>query len=99
MSHFFYKLIPPRPTFPQNMTEAEGKAMQEHFGYWRQLMAEGRVVAYGPVMDPNGTFGISILEVEEEATARAIAKNDPAVTSQCGFSFEVHPMPSAIVRP
>ena len=73
--------------------------MQEHFGYWRQLMAERRVVAYGPVMDAKGNFGIAILEVEDLVTALAIAENDPAITSQCGFSFEVHPMPKAIVRP
>jgi hypothetical protein len=34
MSHFLYKLIPPRSTFPGDMTEAEGAIMQEHFAYW-----------------------------------------------------------------
>jgi uncharacterized protein YciI len=97
-SFFFYKLLPPRPTFPQDMTEAEQRAMQEHFGYWRRLMAEGSVVAYGPVMDPHGTFGMAILEVEDVGRALTVAENDPAVKSQCGFDFEVHPMPDALVR-
>lgn len=99
MSHFFFKLIPPRPTFPMDMTEDEGAIMQEHFIYWEDLIAKGKVVAYGPVMDPKGTYGIAIVEIEEEVTAQNIAENDPAIQSNAGFSFEMHPMPDARVRP
>jgi hypothetical protein len=28
--HYFFKLIPPRPTFPQDMSEAEKRLMEEH---------------------------------------------------------------------
>jgi uncharacterized protein YciI len=99
MAHFFYKLIPPRPTFPADMTEKEGAVMQEHFGYWARLIEERRAVAYGPVMDPNGTYGVAVVDVDDEATARGIAEGDPAITANAGFGFEVHPMPDAIVRP
>lgn len=34
MNHFLYKLLPPRPAFPMDMTDAEGAIMQEHFAYW-----------------------------------------------------------------
>jgi uncharacterized protein len=34
MAHFLFKLIPPRPTFPGDMTEEEGAIMEDHFGYW-----------------------------------------------------------------
>jgi len=98
MEHFLSKLIPPRPTFPADMTGAEAAVMQEHFGYWVGLMKERKVVAYGPVMDPKGTYGIAVLEVEDEAAARAIAENDPAVRADAGFRFELSPMPGAIVR-
>ena len=27
MTHFFFKLLPPRPSFPQDMTEAERELM------------------------------------------------------------------------
>ena len=37
MHYFLNKLIPPRPTFPQDMTEVEGKVMQEHVAYWQDL--------------------------------------------------------------
>jgi uncharacterized protein len=99
MAHFLYKLIPPRPTFPADMTEEEGTVMQEHFGYWAKMIEERRAVAYGPVMDPNSTYGIAVVEVDDEATARSIAEGDPAITANAGFGFEIHSMPGAIVRP
>lgn len=98
MSHFFYKLIPPRPTFPLDMTEEEGTIMQEHFAYWSSLIAGGKAVAYGPVMDPKGTYGIAVVETDDETTAQIIAGNDPAIKSNAGFGFELHQMPDAIVR-
>lgn len=33
MSFFLCKLIPPRPTFARDMTQAEAKLMQEHVAY------------------------------------------------------------------
>jgi uncharacterized protein len=97
--HFLYKLIPPRPTFPGDMTEAEGAIMQQHFGYWAGLIGERQVVAYGPVMDPKGSYGIAVVEADDDVTAKGLAENDPAITSDAGFGFELHPMPDAIVRP
>jgi uncharacterized protein YciI len=99
MAHFVYRLIPPRPTFLGDMTQDEGAIMQEHFGYWEQLIKERQAVAYGPVMDPKGTYGIAVVEVEDEAAANRIAENDPAITSNADFRFELYQMPDAIVRP
>ena len=99
MAHFLYKLIPPRPTFPAEMTEKEGAVMQKHFGYWAGLIVDRRAVAYGPVMDPMGTYGVAVVEVDDEVAATSIARGDPAITANAGFGFEVHPMPDAIVRP
>ena len=99
MNHFLYKLTPPRPTFPADATEAEGVIMQEHFGYWGGLIAEKKAVAYGPVMNPKGSYGVAVLEIADEEAARDIAENDPAIKAKAGFSYELHPMPDAIVRP
>jgi uncharacterized protein len=98
MNYFFYKLIPPRPSFPGDITNAEGRIMQEHFAYWDRLIEEGKVVVVGPVLDPKGTYGIAVLEVEDAAFAENLAKNDPAITSKAGFSFEVHSMIDTKVR-
>ena len=98
MSHFLFRLIPPRPTFPGDMTEAEAAIMEAHFGYWAGLIGQGEAIAYGPVMDPAGTYGIAVIEVPDEAAARRIADDDPAVRSDAGFVFEMHPMVDVMVR-
>ena len=38
MAHFFFKLLPPRPSFPQNMTEAERELMQRRARYWQTML-------------------------------------------------------------
>jgi len=65
MKYFLFKLIPPRSTFAQDMTETEAKLMQEHAVYWKGLMDRGLVIIFGPVADPKGTYGVAIVEVEE----------------------------------
>jgi hypothetical protein len=99
MQYFLFKLTPPRLTFPIDMTPAEAAIMQEHFAYWRGLVADSKAVVYGPVMDPSGTYGIAVLEVESEHSAREIGNNDPAVRAGAGFSFQVYSMPDTQVPP
>ena len=96
MKQFFCKLIPPRPTFAQDMTEVERKIMQEHVDYWKDLSDRRAAIIFGPVLDPKGTWGVAIVEVASEPEAHILARNDPAV--QAGFTFEVYPMPGAILR-
>jgi hypothetical protein len=99
MRHFLYRLIPPRPTFLEDMSATEGTIMEAHFAYWAGVIAERQAVAYGPVIDPGGVYGVAVLEVVDEATAETIATNDPANKSGAGFRFALHPMVDAIVRP
>jgi uncharacterized protein YciI len=89
MPHFFLKLIPPRPTFADDMSEAERGIMQRHVGYLAGLLASGTGVAFGPVMDPAGVFGMGIVEAADEAAARAITDNDPA---SAVARYEIYPM-------
>lgn len=77
--HFFLKLIPPRPTFAQDMSDNERKIMQEHIAYWNEWMKKGVVLVYGPVFDPNGAYGMGVLQVEDESIIEEIKKNDPSV--------------------
>jgi len=41
MSFFLRKLIPPRPAFARDMTEAEAGVMQEHVAYWTDPADKG----------------------------------------------------------
>jgi uncharacterized protein len=74
MNYFLYRLIPPRPSFARDMTEAEATIMQEHFAYWLGLLEQRKVVVVGPVLDPKGTYGMALLEVEDEALAENLAE-------------------------
>jgi uncharacterized protein len=98
-SHFLLRLIPPRPTFAEDMTEAEGAAMAEHAAYWHGHMAQGRVVVFGPVAEPTGVWGLAVLETESRDEAERLAAADPVITSGTMERFELHPMLSAVVRP
>ena len=42
--HYFFKLIPPRPTFMQDMTGEERRLMDEHGCYFQDHFAAGKVL-------------------------------------------------------
>ena len=77
--HFYVKLIPPRPTFPVDMTADERTTMQKHVEYTTELFAQGKVLIFGPVLDPDGPFGMAVFEVDDESEAHLLMNNDPSV--------------------
>jgi uncharacterized protein len=95
--HYLFRLIPPRPTFAQDMTTEEAPLMQAHARYLRDQFAAGNVLLYGPVMASDGAFGLAILEVDDEAEARRLGERDPTV--EAGLNrFELCPMHVAAAR-
>jgi len=81
MKTWFVRLIPPRPTFAQDITPAESNIMEAHSNYLRGLFRRGVCLFAGPVFDPSGVYGIAVLAAEDEAAAHAIASADPCVKS------------------
>lgn len=94
---FFLRLNPPRPTFPGDITDAENAVMERHATYLEGQMPAGKIVVYGPVMDPKGVFGIAIVEVESEDEVRDLIANDPATTSGL-LQYDCFPMRAGAVR-
>jgi hypothetical protein len=89
--HYYLELIPPRPTFAQDMTDDERQLMQEHARYMREQFDAGKVIIYGPVMASKGAFGMAVLEVVDETEARQIFESDPSV--KAGLNrFELYAM-------
>jgi uncharacterized protein len=41
-------------------------------------MSKGMVFAFGPALDPNGAYGLGIIEVENEQEMQDMIANDPA---------------------
>jgi uncharacterized protein len=89
--HFFVRLIPPRPTFPFDMTSEERALMMEHVTYTHEKFAAGKVLIFGPVMAREGAFGMAVFEVADEAELRGIMEGDPTVRAGLN-TFELHPM-------
>ena len=73
--------------------------MLDHGAYWRNVMAQGHVIAFGLVGDPKGVFGVGIVEFDSMDQARAFADEDPTIKSARGFSIDILPMPMGAVHP
>ena len=87
--YYSVKLIPFRPTFAQDMTPAERVIMQQHAAYWREKMAQGYVVVFGPVLDPKGIYGLGIISSENEEQVKAFMANDPAMQINTYEFFQI----------
>jgi uncharacterized protein YciI len=94
---FLYRLIPPRPTFTEDMTPAERAVMMQHVAYWTAEAKAGRVVVFGPVVDPKAPWGMALLRVADRAEAERIAAADPAQAPAMNMTHELLPMPRAIL--
>ena len=96
MPHFVCRLVPPRPSFPFDMTEQEREVMGAHFEYLRAKGAEAGsgIVLYGPVADPEGAYGLMIVEAADADAVEAVTGPDPAVRAGIGLSYEILPMMS-----
>jgi uncharacterized protein YciI len=80
MNKLFYvlHLLPLRKDFAVTMTDDERSVMLQHIEYWKQLMQQGKVYAFGPVMHPDGVYGLGIVSVENEEELKRILDADPA---------------------
>ena len=94
--HYLLRLIPPRPTFARDMSDAERRAMTEHVGYWTGHADRGLVTAFGAVADPNGGWGVAIAHVDDDADIQKLTSEDPAIRHAIGMRYEILPMPSVV---
>ncbi len=56
------------------------------------------MVVFGPVLLDEGSFGLAVVEAEDEDEVRAFAAGDPVVTTGTA-SYEIGKMPGGFVRP
>jgi uncharacterized protein YciI len=94
--YFLCKLIPPRPTFPGDMTAAERETMMKHVAYWKALLERGSALAFGPVADPAGPWGVALIAVADEGELQALQAADPAIQARIGMRYEAYPMPQLL---
>jgi uncharacterized protein len=98
MSTFVFRLKAPRPTFALDMTDDEREIMGRHAAYWQPLIDSGQMVVFGPVLDGTGSWGLGVIEAEDEDELRAFAAGDPVVTTRTA-KIELGKMLAGFVRP
>ncbi len=92
--YFFVRTQNPRPTFHLDMTAEEREIMGRHVAYWSEKAKQGIAIVFGPVMDPEGVYGIGVYQVRDEAEMRELLAQDPANGL---LQYQVLPMARAVV--
>jgi len=80
------------------MTDDEREIMGRHAEHWQPFIDSGRMVVFGPVLDGTGSWGLGVVEADEEDALRAFAAEDPAVTSGTAH-MEIGTLLAGFVRP
>jgi uncharacterized protein len=97
MSTFVLRLKAPRPNFAQTMTDAEREIMNSHAAHWGPYLERGDMVVFGPVLTDDDSYGLAVVETDDEQALRDFAAQDPVVTTGTA-AFEVGRMAAGHVR-
>jgi uncharacterized protein YciI len=81
MTTFVFRLIPPRPKFANDMSDEERAIMGRHAAHWQPLIDAGQMVIFGPVLDSTGSWGLGVVEADDEDELGRFAATDPVVTT------------------
>ena len=96
MAEWIYFIHAPREDFGATMTEAEQAVWGEHFERLQRLLAEGVLILAGPTLGSVNT-GVAVLEAPDEAAARRIMEEDPAIASGIATG-ELRPFRVSLLR-
>ena len=95
---FVFRLVPHRPTFALDMSDEERAIMGRHAAHWQPLIDSGQMVVFGPVLDEARSWGLGVVEADNEEEVLAFAASDPAVTTGTA-RIELARMLRGFVRP
>jgi uncharacterized protein YciI len=98
MPTFVFRLKAPRPTFALDMTDEEREIMGRHAAHWQQYIDSGQMVIFGPVLDTTGSWGLGVIEADDEEELRSFAAADPVVATGTA-ELEIGKMLAGFVRP
>jgi uncharacterized protein len=97
MATFVLRLIAPRPNFAQTLTDSEREIMNRHAAHWLPYLERGEMVVFGPVLTDESSYGLAVLETDDERALREFAARDPVVTTATA-AFEFGRMAAGHVR-
>ena len=72
--------------------------MERHAAYWQTFVDSGQMVIFGPILDDTGSWGLGVVETEDEDALRAFAADDPAVNAGIA-QIELGKLLAGFVRP
>ena len=96
MAEWIYFIHAPREDFAATMTEQEQAVWATHFQRLQRLLAEGTIILVGPTLGRVNT-GIAVFEAPDEAAARRVMEEDPAIASGIARG-ELRPFQVALLR-
>jgi uncharacterized protein len=98
MTTFVFRVKAPRPTFALDMSDEEREIMGRHAAHWQPYVDSGQMVVFGPVLDDTGSWGLGVVEAEDEDELRAFAARDPVVTNGIA-GMEIGKVLAGFIRP
>ena len=81
MPTFVLRLIAPRPRFAETLTDSEREVMSRHATHRAPYLERGDMVVFGPVLTDEDSFGLAVVDTDDEQALREFAAQDPVVTS------------------
>jgi uncharacterized protein len=97
MPTFVLRLIAPRPNFAQTLTDSEREIMNSHAAHWGPYLERGDMVVFGPVLTDEDSYGLAVVETDDERALREFVSQDPVVTTGTA-GFEVGQLAAGHVR-
>jgi uncharacterized protein YciI len=79
------------------MTDSERAIMERHAAHWGPYLERGDMVVFGPVLTDDDSYGLAVVETDDERALREFAAQDPVVTTGTAY-FEVGRMVAGHVR-
>lgn len=90
MKVYYLRLLKRGPLWTPEETPELERLQEAHLAYGRKLIEEGKIILNGPLLDNGYLRGVSIMRVDSQEEAQALADGDPSV--QAGrLACEVHP--------
>jgi uncharacterized protein YciI len=80
MTEWIYFIHTSRDDFAATMTDEERRVWSEHAARLEKLLADGTLIMAGPTLGRINT-GVAVIEAPDEAAARRIMDEDPAISS------------------
>lgn len=98
MKYYLCKFIPPRANFLGTLSADEKAWMTQHGAYMNKLLAQGVIVAHGPVIGDGEGYGVSLYQIADDQEIAAYTSQDPIVQNGVGH-YEHFTMPILTARP